>query len=350
MAVGDVVLQVHNDAPATHEFVVVRTNLPADRLPLGPDGLTVNEDWLDGVGELNEVPAGTVGTLHLTLAPGRYVFFCNLEGHTSAGCTPYWRSPRMVKGAAGRRLLAPGALHLDRRIGRTLAVYLVVITVIVGYNARAIADQRGSALSVNVAARQRALAERYEKDVILTTLGVQADPGADAQQLLANADALLHGGEVLAVQGADEEIQIRPASHDRLVVAKLEEENRLIQELIAVGDDLYPMRVGQPGYQEALRNLRIVGAQVTSISNDAVGQMTRETESALARLVAVVITLGVLGAFAALAMAWFLRKTAARRAAQFRSLVHNASDLITVLDVSGEDPGTRARPRCSWSG
>ena len=242
----------------------------------------------------------------------------------------------MVKGAAGRRLLAPGALHLDRRIGRTLAVYLVVITVIVGYNARAIADQRGSALSVNVAARQRALAERYEKDVVLTTLGIQADPGADAEQLLANADALLHGGEVLAVQGADEEIQIHPASHDRLVVAKLEEENRLIRELIAVGDDLYPMRAGQPGYQEALRNLRIAGAQVTSISNDAVGQMTRETESALARLVAVVIALGVLGAIAALGMAWFLRMTAARRAAQFRSLVHNASDLITVLDATGE--------------
>jgi diguanylate cyclase (GGDEF)-like protein/PAS domain S-box-containing protein len=242
----------------------------------------------------------------------------------------------MAKGAAGRRLLAPGALHLDRRIGRTLAVYLVVITVIVGYNARAIADQRGSALSVNVAARQRALAERYEKDVVLTTLGIQADPGEDAQQLLANADALLHGGEVLAVQGADEEIQIRPASRDAIVVAKLNEENRLIQELIAVGDDLYAMRAGQPGYQEQLRNLRIVGAQVTSISNDAVGQMTRETESALARLVAVVITLGVLGAIAALGMAWFLRMTAARRAAQFRSLVHNASDLITVLDATGE--------------
>jgi diguanylate cyclase (GGDEF)-like protein/PAS domain S-box-containing protein len=242
----------------------------------------------------------------------------------------------MRKGAAGRRLLAPGALHLDRRIGRTLAVYLVVITVIVGYNARAIADQRGSALSVNVAARQRALAERYEKDVVLTTLGIQADPGEDAQQLLANADALLHGGEVLAVQGADEEIRIRPASRDAIVVAKLNEENRLIQELIAVGDDLYAMRAGQPAYQQQLRNLRIVGAQVTSISNDAVGQMTRETESALARLVAVVITLGVLGVIAALAMAWFLRKTAARRAAQFRSLVHNASDLITVLDETGE--------------
>ena len=82
---GDVVMQVHNEAPATHEFVVVRTNLPADGLPLGPDGLSVNEDWLDGVGELNEVPAGTVGTLPLHLAPGRYVFFCNLDGQYLGG-------------------------------------------------------------------------------------------------------------------------------------------------------------------------------------------------------------------------------------------------------------------------
>jgi uncharacterized cupredoxin-like copper-binding protein len=65
--------------------VVVRTNLPADALPLGPDGLSVNEDWLDGVGELSDVGAGTVGTLPLALAPGRYVFFCNLDGHYLGG-------------------------------------------------------------------------------------------------------------------------------------------------------------------------------------------------------------------------------------------------------------------------
>ena len=78
---GDVVFEIHNEAPATHEFVVVRTDLPADGLPLGPDGLSVNEDWLNGVGELNEVDAGTLGTLPLHLTPGRYVFFCNLDGH-----------------------------------------------------------------------------------------------------------------------------------------------------------------------------------------------------------------------------------------------------------------------------
>jgi len=82
---GDVVFEIHNEAPATHEFLVVRTDLPADGLPLGPDGLSVNEDWLNGVGELNEVDAGTLGTLPLHLTPGRYVFFCNLDGHYLGG-------------------------------------------------------------------------------------------------------------------------------------------------------------------------------------------------------------------------------------------------------------------------
>src|SRR5438045_8783781 len=82
---GDVVFEVHNEAPATHEFVVVRTDLPANGLPIGPDGLSVNEDWLDRVGEINELDAATVGTLPLHLAPGRYVFFCHLAGHSLGG-------------------------------------------------------------------------------------------------------------------------------------------------------------------------------------------------------------------------------------------------------------------------
>ena len=82
---GDVVMRVHNDAPVTHEFVVVRTDLPADGLPIGPDGLSVNEEWLSAMGELDEVPATKISSLALNLPPGRYVFFCNLEGHYLGG-------------------------------------------------------------------------------------------------------------------------------------------------------------------------------------------------------------------------------------------------------------------------
>jgi uncharacterized cupredoxin-like copper-binding protein len=85
VATGPVVLRVRNAAPVTHEFIVVRTDLPPDELPIGPDGLSVNEDWLSSMGELPENPAGTTNLLSLDLAPGHYVFFCNLEGHYLGG-------------------------------------------------------------------------------------------------------------------------------------------------------------------------------------------------------------------------------------------------------------------------
>jgi hypothetical protein len=41
---GPVVLRVHNDAQVTHELVVVRTDLPAAELPIGSDGISVDEE------------------------------------------------------------------------------------------------------------------------------------------------------------------------------------------------------------------------------------------------------------------------------------------------------------------
>jgi uncharacterized cupredoxin-like copper-binding protein len=82
---GLVRFDVHSLGPATHEFIVVRTNLRADRLPIASDGLSVNEDALDPVGELSAVDIWSTQTLDLNLAPGRYVFFCNLEGHYLGG-------------------------------------------------------------------------------------------------------------------------------------------------------------------------------------------------------------------------------------------------------------------------
>ena len=85
VASGTVSFDVHNDAPATHEFVVVRTDDPDDRLPIAADGISVDEDVLTSVGELSDVPAGADETLSLSLAPGRYVYFCNMEGHYMGG-------------------------------------------------------------------------------------------------------------------------------------------------------------------------------------------------------------------------------------------------------------------------
>src|SRR5262245_43535875 len=185
----------------------------------------------------------------------------------------------MTRRERAATLLAPGSMHLDRRIAPIVAIYLVIVSVIVGYDARLISDQRGSAIVINVAGRQRGLAERYEKDVILATHGVQTDPGDDEEQLQTNAEALLHGGEVIAVQGADDEVHRRPAGDDPLIVGKGAESQRLIGERVAAGNALSNLRPAEPGYAARLQELRVTGAQVTSISNDLVGELTTEAEA-----------------------------------------------------------------------
>ena len=74
------------------------------------------------------------------------------------------------------RLPILGDLRLGRRLGWVIPVLIVLVAAIVVYNARALDQQRGSALVVNLAARQRALVERYTTDVLLKGNGFQADP------------------------------------------------------------------------------------------------------------------------------------------------------------------------------
>ena len=236
---------------------------------------------------------------------------------------------------AKRGTAFPGPEGANRRVSAILLVYLLVVATIVAYTSTSIAHERGSALVVNIASRQRALAERYVKDVMLVANGFPADPTEDADQLRANAEALLRGGEVVAVRGVDSEIHIAPASDDTRTIAKLMQELRLIDDLLAEGESVMSIDRGDPGFVSAVRNLRVAGALVASVSNDAVGKLTEDTEGALSRLVVIAIAFGVLGAIWAVGMGLLMRRAGVRHASTFRSLVNNASDLISVVDGQG---------------
>ena len=84
---GLVTFRVANSGPSTHEFLVDRTSAAADALPLRADDITVDEDskLLHPVGSLGEIRLGATRELTLRLDPGRYVLFCNLEGHYRGG-------------------------------------------------------------------------------------------------------------------------------------------------------------------------------------------------------------------------------------------------------------------------
>jgi len=82
---GEVDLQVDNHGPDHHELIVAP--LHGASLPLRADGFTVDEESLEQ-SEPGSLEPGTEGSkreLRVHLAPGRYVFFCNMAGHYLGG-------------------------------------------------------------------------------------------------------------------------------------------------------------------------------------------------------------------------------------------------------------------------
>jgi PAS domain S-box-containing protein len=232
------------------------------------------------------------------------------------------------------RLPILGDLRLGRRLGWVIPVLIVLVAAIVGYNARAISQQRGSALVVYTAARQRALVERYTKDVLVVVDGFKADPKESGEAMRQPVNVLLDGGSVRAPQGDGSRVEIPPA-RDWRVRRKLEQDRRLIDELIRTGDRLLEGGRDDPRYDDDVTRLRVLSAQLSSVSNDAVQEITQQTEASLSRLVRIEVALGLLSALAALGLGLLLRRAGAEQAAQFRSLVNNSSDLITVLAPDG---------------
>lgn len=81
---GPLTFNITNGGDKEHEFVVRKTDLTSDKLPLNADG-EVSEDAteLTEVGDPSEVAEIASGssdsTLTVTLQPGHYVIFCNLH-------------------------------------------------------------------------------------------------------------------------------------------------------------------------------------------------------------------------------------------------------------------------------
>ncbi len=82
---GTVTFEVSNapDTAQTHELVVLKTDLAADKLPV-KNG-QVPESQFKKMGEVEDMAPGKGKRMTLKLAPGRYVLICNQPGHYSMG-------------------------------------------------------------------------------------------------------------------------------------------------------------------------------------------------------------------------------------------------------------------------
>jgi uncharacterized cupredoxin-like copper-binding protein len=76
---GPVTFDLTNDGPSEHSFLLVRTDLAEDELPLTDH--VVDIEQLEVVGQVDRIEADAERAITAELAAGDYVMFCNLTGH-----------------------------------------------------------------------------------------------------------------------------------------------------------------------------------------------------------------------------------------------------------------------------
>jgi len=83
---GELTFDITNDAEQTHEFVIFKTDLAPDALPVGDDGDVDEEgEGVEHIDEIEDITGGSTQSLTVSLDAGNYVFICNLPGHYAQG-------------------------------------------------------------------------------------------------------------------------------------------------------------------------------------------------------------------------------------------------------------------------
>lgn len=82
---GEVTFTVTNEGTIGHEFLVVKTDIPAGEIPVVGDRFEEPTDGIEVIDEIGEYPPGETLQLVVELEAGTYQLVCNLPGHYAAG-------------------------------------------------------------------------------------------------------------------------------------------------------------------------------------------------------------------------------------------------------------------------
>ena len=234
-----------------------------------------------------------------------------------------------------------------RARGTTIAIVLTFALVSTASSALSIwttGRSKHRAAVIEIAARQRTLAERYVEELLLVQAGKKADPMHTGKLLAQSAAALLDGGLAPGVNGDDDEVTL-PAEHEPLVRGQLEQEAKLVTDLTRTGAAFLAGRSGavvpQTGNEhirvaDPVQRLRILAALTSNISLNASRTIAARADQDISNLILLQIGLGIGGLLLSLLLAWALVTATRRQTAHFRSLVTSSTDLVLVFGGGGE--------------
>ncbi len=249
----------------------------------------------------------------------------------------------MPRSLRPRLSFKPFAVRNRRTIIAILLTFALFSTVSVTLSIWATNRSQHRATVVEVAARQRTLAERYVAEVLLARAGARTDPAYTARLLVQSATALLDGGTAPSVNGDDDETKLTAATGS-IVRGQLEQERRLVVDLTGTGSALLahrsvaavPMTAHERlSVDEPIQRLRVLAGLTSNVSLNAARTIATGTDRNISDLIRLQVALGLGGLITSLLLAWALVAATRRQTAHFRSLVTSSTDLVLVFGDDG---------------
>jgi diguanylate cyclase (GGDEF)-like protein/PAS domain S-box-containing protein len=243
----------------------------------------------------------------------------------------------------GRSAFTPFAGRGRLTIAAILLTFGLFSAVSVVLSINATSRSKNRATEVEVAARQRTLAERYVKEVLLARQGAKSDPAAMATVLTKSASTLLDGGTAPGVEGDDDETELAPATGATLR-AQLRQSRRLVRDLTATGSALLAHRPVESvpltahekiQLEDPVTRLRALAGLSSNISLNAARTIATDSDRNISDLIDLQVALGAAGLLTSLLLAWALIAAARRQTAHFRSLVTSSTDLVMAFGSGG---------------
>ncbi|HEX5368273.1 MAG TPA: hypothetical protein VFY10_02560, partial [Dehalococcoidia bacterium] len=69
----------------THEFVIIKTDVPAGQLPVENSEVNEEDPRLQHIDEVEDLEQGSKTSFSVNLPAGHYAFICNIAGHYQLG-------------------------------------------------------------------------------------------------------------------------------------------------------------------------------------------------------------------------------------------------------------------------
>jgi PAS domain S-box-containing protein len=192
---------------------------------------------------------------------------------------------------------------------------------------------------LQVAARQRTLAERYAKEILLARTGAPSAATVVAHDLDQSARAMLDGGLAPALAGDDDQASLAPLQGTVLRL-QLRQEQSLIHDLIATGNavlsgDTKPVRLtgGEryPRTMPPVLRLTALTGLTSNVSLNVARSIGESSDRSLSSLISLQRLLAAVGLAVFGLLSWALVSSTRRRSAHFRSLVASTTDLVLVF-------------------